>query len=42
MKKSFEYQTGEISYLDVGTGFPVVLIHGFGEDRHIWNTQINF
>lgn len=42
MENSFEYQNGEISYLVTGSGFPVVLIHGFGEDRHIWNAQINF
>jgi pimeloyl-ACP methyl ester carboxylesterase len=25
-----------------GTGLPVILLHGFGEDSTIWNHQINF
>ncbi|MDD2793776.1 MAG: alpha/beta hydrolase [Sediminibacterium sp.] len=29
-------------YAVTGKGFPVVLIHGFGEDSSIWNNQVNF
>lgn len=31
-----------ISYKIYGTGAPVLLIHGFGEDSRIWNHQIDF
>jgi pimeloyl-ACP methyl ester carboxylesterase len=31
-----------ISYKIYGTGTPVLLIHGFGEDSRIWNHQIDF
>ena len=42
MQKSFIYQTSIISYRVEGKGEPVVLIHGFGEDSHIWDEQILF
>lgn len=29
-----------MGYRVLGSGFPVVLIHGFGEDSHIWDKQI--
>lgn len=29
-------------YTVTGKGFPVVLIHGFGEDSSIWNRQVDF
>lgn len=29
-------------YTVTGKGFPVVLIHGFGEDSSIWNKQVDF
>lgn len=31
-----------IQYSITGKGFPVVLIHGFGEDSSIWNSQVDF
>lgn len=31
-----------VSYLTTGSGFPVVLLHGFGEDGSIWNRQVAF
>ena len=42
MQKSFIYGTSVISYRIEGKGEPVVLIHGFGEDSHIWDQQILF
>ena len=42
MQKSFFYFQKKISYRVVGKGEPVVLIHGFGEDSHIWDKQIVF
>lgn len=30
-----------IEYSDDGTGLPVVLIHGFGNDRNLWQPQID-
>ena len=42
MQKSFLYQDKNIFYRIEGKGKPVVLIHGFGEDNHIWDAQINF
>lgn len=32
----------KITYDLLGEGFPVVLVHGFGEDRHIWDEQAKF
>jgi pimeloyl-ACP methyl ester carboxylesterase len=40
--KNFKYQSSNISYRKIGKGKPVVLIHGFGEDGHIWNKQVEF
>jgi pimeloyl-ACP methyl ester carboxylesterase len=42
MHKTFQYQEATISYRVEGKGNPVVLIHGFGEDSHIWDTQTEF
>jgi pimeloyl-ACP methyl ester carboxylesterase len=38
--KTFAYQSAEIFYRLTGTGQPVVLIHGFGEDGTVWHNQI--
>ncbi len=38
--QTFIYQNKRISYRKVGTGFPVVLIHGFPEDGEIWRNQL--
>lgn len=32
----------KISYQVIGTGNPVMLVHGFGEDSNIWQQQIAF
>ena len=29
-------------YVKIGKGFPIVLLHGFAEDHHIWQAQIDF
>ncbi|WP_207496235.1 alpha/beta fold hydrolase [Aridibaculum aurantiacum] len=42
MEKTFTYQNTSISYHVYGTGQPVVLLHGFGEDRSIWANQVKF
>ncbi len=42
MQKSFQYFQRKISYRVIGIGKPVLLIHGFGEDSHIWDKQIAF
>ena len=42
MQKTFPYYNTLISYTKIGMGLPVVLLHGFGEDSTIWNTQVNF
>ncbi|MDE3145479.1 MAG: alpha/beta hydrolase [Bacteroidota bacterium] len=42
MQKKFLYQQKEIFYRVEGKGKPVVLIHGFGEDSHIFDQQIHF
>jgi pimeloyl-ACP methyl ester carboxylesterase len=40
MQKSFQYFQKKITYRVIGKGIPVLLIHGFGEDSHIWDKQI--
>ena len=40
--KTFIYQSSKIYYRIVGTGRPVILLHGFGEDGEIWNDQVDF
>ena len=40
--KNITYQSAKIFYRITGTGKPVVLLHGFGEDGEIWDNQINF
>lgn len=42
MKKAFPYQNANITYRIEGIGRPVVLLHGFGEDSHIWDAQVSF
>jgi pimeloyl-ACP methyl ester carboxylesterase len=42
MEKTFYYQQFAIQYSDGGTGIPVFLIHGFGEDSQIFNHQAAF
>lgn len=42
MNKEILYQSKKIFYRNIGTGKPVVLIHGFGEDGEVWSNQIEF
>jgi pimeloyl-ACP methyl ester carboxylesterase len=42
MKKTFTYQTSTIHYQTFGSGKPILLIHGFGEDASIWQNQIEY
>jgi pimeloyl-ACP methyl ester carboxylesterase len=42
MNKELLYQNKRIFYRITGTGKPVVLIHGFGEDGNIWNNQAEY
>lgn len=42
MKKQIAFRDGTISYFSAGTGIPVLLIHGFGEDSSIWDNQVLF
>jgi pimeloyl-ACP methyl ester carboxylesterase len=36
----FEYQSKQIAYKILGSGQPLVLLHGFAEDGNIWQNQI--
>lgn len=40
--KSFLYQSSKIGYRISGSGKPVILIHGFGEDGDVWKNQVPF
>lgn len=42
ISKTLPYQGGELFYRMYGTGSPVVLLHGFGEDGTVWERQISF
>ena len=42
MEKSFLFNQTTISYTVTGSGTPVLLLHGFGEDSRIWKTQIEY
>ncbi len=42
MEKVISFQHKEIFYRVIGTGKPVVLVHGFGEDGDIWHNQVKF
>ncbi|MGG9960686.1 alpha/beta fold hydrolase [Ferruginibacter sp. SUN106] len=42
LRKNISYQNATIFYRITGTGKPVVLVHGFGEDGDIWEKQIDF
>ncbi|QJB69923.1 alpha/beta fold hydrolase [Parasphingorhabdus halotolerans] len=42
MKKStVKTRFGTMSYLDCGTGFPAVMIHGLGQSSYFWRHQID-
>ncbi|MBL0144831.1 MAG: alpha/beta hydrolase [Chitinophagaceae bacterium] len=40
MNNKFNYNSSIINYQVIGTGKPILLIHGFGEDATIWQNQI--
>ena len=40
--RTFLYNNSNIYYRIYGSGNPVILLHGFGEDGAIWNNQIEF
>ena len=42
MQKQIEYKGASIAYKVIGSGEPVVLIHGFSEDSALWKYQIDF
>ena len=42
MNKELLYQNKKIFYRVTGSGYPVLLVHGFGEDGEIWNNQVEF
>ena len=42
MIKELLYQSKKIYYRVIGSGKPVVLIHGFGEDADVWKNQTGF
>ncbi len=39
-KRSVLYHQHQVGYRVSGTGHPVMLLHGFGEDGSIWDTQV--
>ena len=41
-QKSISYQSSDIFYRTTGSGKPVILLHGFGEDGAIWDRQVDF
>ena len=42
MDKTVLYQNKKIFYRDIGTGDPVMLVHGFGEDGNVWDKQVEY
>ena len=42
MNKTLTYQSKAIFYRCIGSGEPVILIHGFGEDGDVWKAQADF
>lgn len=42
MTTTLLYQKKKIFVRSIGSGKPVILIHGFGEDGEVWNKQVEF
>lgn len=42
MERTFYHHSFAIHYTDAGNGFPVLLLHGFGEDSRIFEQQAAF
>jgi pimeloyl-ACP methyl ester carboxylesterase len=40
VEKTILYQNKKIFYRSIGSGEPVMLVHGFGEDGNVWDKQI--
>ena len=40
MDKTVLYQNKKVFYRDIGSGDPVILVHGFGEDGNVWDKQV--
>ena len=41
MKDSiFKFEGYHVSYQIEGRGIPLILVHGFGEDKEVWNNQV--
>jgi len=40
MYKSIPFKDTELSYRKLGMGKALVLVHGFGEDGHVWDQQL--
>jgi pimeloyl-ACP methyl ester carboxylesterase len=40
VEKTVLYQNKKIFYRSIGTGDPVMLVHGFGEDGNVWDKQV--
>ena len=38
--RSFEFDNRQMGYVKTGAGPAVILLHGFGEDRHIFNSTV--
>ena len=41
-EKYIAFHNTNVFYKTIGTGLPVVLIHGFAEDSSIWENQVEF
>ena len=42
MEKTVLYQHKKIFYRSIGTGDPVMLVHGFGEEGNVWDKQVEY
>lgn len=42
MEKTILFQSKKIYYRITGSGAPVVLVHGFGEDHHVWDEIVQY
>ena len=42
VEKTVLYQTKKIFYRTIGSGDPVMLVHGFGEDGNVWDKQVEY
>ena len=41
MEKIILYESKKIFYRSIGSGKPVMLVHGFGEDANVWDIQVD-